>query len=191
MKVLYTDYKFTTVRLNKPIQTIEDCFVTITLDTKLMSERQLEALNPMMIKIDKIIDLPEKPLSYEELKERCEPVYCSYKVLNQPIYKTEGKIHDKIIHYNDINVFLAGLVDPDELREYLFGAPFEIEIHDRDRKPNQHSLTPCIFGNEPMDENISNVNTIAAQKTLNNPFESRNKFWDPYGVGKEVNKIVF
>ena len=35
-----------------------------------------------------------------------------------------------------------------------------------------------------MDENISSVNAVASQKTLYNPFETRNKFWDPYGVGK-------
>jgi hypothetical protein len=184
MKVLFADYKFVTVRLDNPIQKLEDCFVTITLETNLMSERQLKALNPMMIKIDKIIDLPEKPVNFNELKEKCEPVYCSYKFLKQPIHITDGRIHDKVIHYNDVNVFLAGLADPDELREYLFGVPFEIEIHDRDRKQNQNIQTPCIFGNEAMDENISSVNAVASQKTLYNPFEIRNKFWDPYGVGK-------
>ena len=184
MKVLFADYKFVTTRLDKPIQTVEDCFVTITLETKLMSDRQLTALNPMMIKIEKIIDLPLKPLSYKELTEKCEPVYCSYKVLKQPVHKTEGKPQDKIIHYNDVNVFLAGLLDPDELREFLFGVPFEIEIHDRDRRPLAKPQTPCIFGNEANDDNIANVNTVAAQNTMNNPFEFRNKLWDPYGVGK-------
>jgi hypothetical protein len=190
MKVLFADYKFVTVRLDKAIQTVEDVFVTITLESKLMSERQLEALNPMMIKIEKIIDLPQKPLPYKELSEKCEPVYCSYKVLKQQIHKTDGKTHDKIIHYNDVNVFLAGLLDPSELREYLFGAPFEIEVHDRDRKPLLKPQTPCIFGNEVNDENIANVNTVAAQNTTNNPFDSRNKLWDPYGIGNRILNIL-
>lgn len=183
MKILFTDYKFVTVRLDKPTQTLEDCFVTISLESNLMSDRQIDLLNPMMIKVDKIVDLPEKPLSYNELKEKCEPVYCSYKFFKQPSYRTEARLHDKLVFYNDINVYLLGMIDQDELREYFYGPSFEIEVHDRDRKPNQHIQTPCLFGSDATDDQIASVNAVAAQKTVNNPFEMRNKFWDPFGVG--------
>jgi hypothetical protein len=78
MKVLFTGSKTITVRLDKPLSTLEDCFVTISVENSLMSNQQLEALNPLMIKIEKLCDLPDTPVKIETLKSKCAPVYCSY-----------------------------------------------------------------------------------------------------------------
>ena len=113
-----------------------------------MSDEQLYELNPLTIKIEKITNMPDKPVSFEELAGNCQPVYCSYNFFQQSLYKTEGIQHEKNLYYHDVNVFLLGLLKRDELHEFLHSSPFEIEIHDRDRKPvNKESLKACLFGN--------------------------------------------
>lgn len=71
------------------------------------------------------------------------------------------------------------------MSEFLHQAPFELEIHDRDRKAVRHQpLKPCLFGNDAVDDQISSVNSVASKHTLYNPFETKDKRWDPYGVAK-------
>lgn len=71
-------------RLEDPlISSIDDCFMSVNIDNSLMSEQQLHDLNPLTIKIEKATSLPNKPLSYESLRDQCEKVYCSYNFLNK------------------------------------------------------------------------------------------------------------
>ena len=44
--------------------------VTISLDKPLLSDEQKKDLNPMVIKLCSVNDLPNKPLSYKELDEK-------------------------------------------------------------------------------------------------------------------------
>jgi hypothetical protein len=184
MKTLFAGYKTVTMRLDNACSSIDDVFLTINVENTLMSDAQLELLNPFTIKIEKITDMPSEPIPFELLRERCEPVYCSYSFFKEAVYKTEPKIQDSSIYLNDINVFLSGLIDQEQFREYLYGVPFEIEIHDRSRKPEKMIQNPCLFGNDVVDEQISSVNAVSAKDTSTNPFEARNKLWDPYGTGK-------
>lgn len=185
MKVLFAGHKYLASRLNETTSTIEDCIVSINLENSLMSEQQLVDLNPLSITLEKITSMPNEPVKFSELKEKCEQVYCSYSFFKQPIYKTPGLGHEENLFYNDINVYLTGLLNREELNEFFSGVPFEIEVHDRNRKPvEKESQRACLFGNDVLDENISNVNSIAAKQTLHNPFETKQKCWDPFGVAR-------
>lgn len=42
----------------------------------------------------------------------------------------------------------------------------EIEIHDRDRRPEHFKLKPSLFGDDLEDEKISNVGTVASKYYL-------------------------
>lgn len=185
MRVLFSGCRYFMSRLEQPMPTLEDCFVSVNLETSLMSEQQLYDLNPITIKIEKLTDMPNRPLSYEVLKEKCDRVYCSYSFFRQPMYKTMPTIHGKDVFFNDTNVYLAGLLNKEELSEFFHQSLFEIEIHDRDRKVEKNQpIKPCLFGNDVDDEQISNINSIASKHTLYNPFETKNKHWDSYGVAR-------
>ncbi|XP_041347622.1 uncharacterized protein LOC121367489 isoform X2 [Gigantopelta aegis] len=184
MAMLFSGMRCLTGRLDKPVVGIEDMFVTVSLDGPLMSDQQKQDLNPMIIKLISATGLPQTPISYEELRFKCHPVYCKYTFHQQPEHLTSGKEHDRNIYWDDINVVLLGTMEPRQLKEYLNGPAMEIEVHDRDRKEEEVSLKPTLFGDDLEDEKISNVGTVASRRTLYNPFEGRDKPWDPYGVAR-------
>lgn len=186
MKVLFSGESYLGARISEPISTVEDCIISINLENSLMSENQLYDLNPLTIKIEKLTNMPQKPVNFPELKERCFPVYCSYSFFQQPLYRTEGILHEKNIFYHDVNVFLLGLLNKEELHQFLHGSPFEIEVHDRDRRAKaKETMKPCIFGNDINDENISNVLSSTGKTTsVHNPYDKRITNWDPYGIAR-------
>ncbi|CAF0826449.1 unnamed protein product [Brachionus calyciflorus] len=184
-KILYSGNNYYMVRLDEPPSTIDDCFITIDVENTLMSEQQLFDLNPMTIKIEKVTNMPNKPLTYEQLKNQCEKTYCSYSFFKSPIHKTESISQDKNLFFNDTDVYLTGQLNRDELKEYLHHSPLEIEVHDRDRKRLQtHEIKPSLFGNDPIDDQISSVNSVSAKHTIHNPFDTKDRCWDPYGIAK-------
>lgn len=111
-------------------------------------------------------------------------MYCKYKFFKTPVHKTEGKPHGVHIYFQDINVIFLGPMQPSDLREYLEGPPMVVEVHDRDRKLEEYSRKPTLFGDDPLDSHLNLQALISPEETENNPFESQNKIWDPYGVAK-------
>jgi hypothetical protein len=185
MKILFAGNPYIIERLEQPLASVDDCFVSVTLGTSLMSEKQLYDLNPIAIKVEKLTNMPDKPIGLDKLQDKCDKVYCSYSFYKQPSYKTNCITQEKNLYFNDTNVYLAGLLNKQELHEFFHQTAFEIEIHDRDRKKVvDQPLKPCLFGNDAVDNQISNVNSVASKHTIHNPFETRTKHWDPYGVAK-------
>lgn len=76
---------------------------------------------------------------------------------------SETCIRDKSKYFvRDKICFVAGQQDPSELREYLKGPSMVIEVHDRDRRPENVKLKATLFGDDLEDEKISNVGTVAS-----------------------------
>ncbi len=61
------------------------------------------------------------------------------------------------------SLLLSGTTDPSELREYLYGPPLEVEVHDRDRIYEKQKPKPTLFGDDLEDEKISNVGTVSSE----------------------------
>ncbi|XP_022081512.1 uncharacterized protein LOC110974284 [Acanthaster planci] len=184
MKLLFAGLRSVTNRLTTPVRGLEDVFLTLSLDGPLMSEGLRRELNPLILKVNSGTSLPASPLPYRELARRCQPVYCAYQLFREPAYESCRKPHAKNIYWEDINVQLLGTIPKGELVEYLQGPPLEIEVHDRDRRPEEIKQKPTLFGEDIEDDKISNVGMVTAKRTLHNPFVNHLKPWDPYGLAK-------
>ncbi|RUS70710.1 hypothetical protein EGW08_021530 [Elysia chlorotica] len=182
LALLFGERKNVTSRLEEPLAGIGDIFFSVSTNVPLLSASQKQDLNPMMIEVKSATALPSTPLSYADLRLKCHPVYCKYKFFKEPEYITPGKEHDRNIYWEDTSVVLLGTMVPSELREFLNGPGMQIEVHDRDRKPEEVSLKPMLFGDDLEDEKIANVGTVESRRTTHNPFKGRDKPWDPYGV---------
>ncbi|KAM5309310.1 uncharacterized protein CFAP92 isoform 2-T2 [Glossophaga mutica] len=163
---------------------ISDCLVTLKTEVPIMTEEQKQDLNPLIIKIKSASCLPSQPVPFHELERLCTPVYCKYQFHKTPVHKTEGQPHGSHISFQDINVIFLGAMHPSDLREYLEGPPMVVEVHDRDRKSEEYSWKPTLFGEDPLDSYINFQALISPKETESNPFESQNKMWDPYGVAR-------
>ncbi|XP_059114094.1 uncharacterized protein CFAP92 isoform X3 [Peromyscus eremicus] len=163
---------------------ILDCFLTLKTEVPIMTEEQKQDLNPLTIKIRCASCLPIQPLSIHDLEKLCTPVYCRYKFHNTPVHETKREPHGTHVFFQDINVIFLGAMHPSDLREYLEGPPMVVEVHDRDRKSEDYSRKPALFGEDPVDSYFNLQAFISPKDTENNPFESQNKTWDPYGIAR-------
>ncbi|KAG7319071.1 hypothetical protein KOW79_017545 [Hemibagrus wyckioides] len=157
---------------------------SITLDQPLMSEELKAELNPLIITISSASSLPSTPVPFHELEQKCIPVYCQYKFHNMPAHRTKGLSHESNIYFKDVNVILTGLLSTEELLEFLRGPPLEIEIHDRDRKVEEPSSNPAIFGTEATDDKLASTALVPTKQTINSPFKEMKKLCDPFGIAK-------
>uniref|UniRef100_A0A8C5QS43 DUF4550 domain-containing protein n=1 Tax=Leptobrachium leishanense TaxID=445787 RepID=A0A8C5QS43_9ANUR len=173
-----------TERLQETSEKLLDGYMTLATNAPLLSEVQKRELNPLVIRILSVTSLPNNPTSIHGLQEKCLPVYCKYKFYDQPFHCTRGQEHGTHVYFKDVNVILAGTINPSELRVYLNGPPLEIEVHDRDRKTKGCESTASLYGNEPEDEKLSNVGLVGYKHTLENPFTSKEELWNPYGIAK-------
>ncbi|XP_062441899.1 uncharacterized protein CFAP92 [Rhea pennata] len=170
-------------RLEENNPKVLDAFVSFTVATPLLSERQRHELNPLIIKIRSATCLPNTPVPVEVLQKLCVPTYCKYKFYNFPVHQTHGQIHGTHVYFKDINVLLTGTMKPEELQGYLRGPPMEIEVHDRDRNVANDTKKPCLFGEDQADEKVGEVSLLACKSTIYNSF-TENKAWHPHGIAK-------
>ncbi|XP_021092734.1 uncharacterized protein KIAA1257 homolog isoform X3 [Heterocephalus glaber] len=163
---------------------ILDCLLTLKTEVPIMTEEQKQDLNPMTIKIKCASCLPSQPVPIQELERLCTPVYCRYQFHKTPVHQTKGEPHGTHVYFHDINVIFLGAMHPSELREYLEGPPMVVEVHDRDRKSEESSQKPILFGEDPLNSHLNLQAFISPADTENNPFESQKKLWNPYGVAR-------
>uniref|UniRef100_A0A8C3B8B8 Cilia and flagella associated protein 92 (putative) n=1 Tax=Cairina moschata TaxID=8855 RepID=A0A8C3B8B8_CAIMO len=166
---------------NNPI--VLDAYVTFTVETPLLSERQRHELNPLVIKIYSATCLPNTPVPIEVLQRLCVPTYCKYRFHNFPPHQTHGQIHGTHVYFKDVNVLLTGTMKPGELQRYLRGPPLEIEVHDRDRIMEDNTKMACLFGEDQADKKVGEVSLPACKSTIYNSF-TESKVWHPHGVAK-------
>ncbi|XP_077890042.1 uncharacterized protein CFAP92 isoform X1 [Ictidomys tridecemlineatus] len=163
---------------------ILDCLLTFKTEVPIMTEAQKLELNPLIIRIDCVSCLPSQPVPIQELQRLCTPVYCRYRFHKTPVHRTEERPHGTHVYFKDINVICLGAIDPSDLREYLEGPPMVVEVHDRDRQPDEASRRPTLFGEDPLDPHGNIQSFISSKETEDSPFESQDKTWDPHGVAR-------
>ncbi|XP_072203548.1 uncharacterized protein CFAP92 [Excalfactoria chinensis] len=170
-------------RLEENSPVLLDAYVSFTVETPLLSERQRRELNPLVIKIYSATSLPNTPVPIEVLQRLCVPTYCKYKFHNFPAHQTHGQIHGTHVYFKDVNVFLTGRMKPGELQRCLRGPPLEIEVHDRDRKIEDDKKKSYLFGEDRADENLGEVRAPTCRSGICNSF-TEDEVWHPHGVAK-------
>ncbi|XP_054832357.1 uncharacterized protein FLJ43738-like, partial [Eublepharis macularius] len=173
-----------TSQLKEQSSRVSNAYLSFSFEGPLMTQKQKQDLNPLIIKVLSVKCLPDTPVSVEDLERWCDPVYCKYKFHNLPPHQTQGRNHGTDVFFNDINVILAGTMIPQELREYLRGPPLEVEVHDRDKKIETIMKKPSLFGDEPGDSKLSHLNTITSKYMVQNPMAGKEEIWHPSGVAK-------
>ncbi|XP_036416048.1 uncharacterized protein FLJ43738 [Colossoma macropomum] len=151
-------------------------FCSIALDQPLMSEQLKAELNPLVITVLSASSLPSSPVPFNELQQKCLPVYCQYKFYNMPVHRSKGQHHSSDIYFRDVYVILTGLLSAGELLESLRGPMIEIEVHDRDRKPEKPFISPAVFGT---DDKLASTALATTRRATHD-----NKLHDPYGIAK-------
>ena len=119
-------------------RTIQDCFVGINIeDNQLMNDFIANEFNPLSITITSVENMPSTPISYSELRQRliyltknyfsymilirCDPVYCSYQLFDQPIHQTSRRLQGAHIYWNDFNLCFTS---EDEKNDFVFQNKF-------------------------------------------------------------------
>ncbi|XP_073448494.1 uncharacterized protein CFAP92 [Aquarana catesbeiana] len=181
-----------TGRIQESSDKILDCYMTLGINSPLLSQQQTQELNPLIIRILSATSLPATPTPISVLQEKCVPVYCRYRFRDQSYHQTHGQTHGTHVFFRDVFVIFAGTISVGELRESLLGPPVEIEVHDRDRRIEESVSKPSLFGMEPEDEKLSNVGLVTSKRTVHNPFTKSNRQWDPYGVARlSLSELVY
>ncbi|KAM5148070.1 uncharacterized protein CFAP92 [Mantella aurantiaca] len=181
-----------TGRLQESSDKILDCYMTLALNSPLLSQQQRQELNPLIIRILSATSLPMTPTPINVLQKKCIPVYCRYRFQDEPHHQTHGQTHGTHVFFRDVYVIFAGAISKGELRESLLGAPVEIEVHDRDQRIEEKVSKSSLFGMEPEDEKLSNVGLVTSKRTVHNPFSKGNKQWDSYGVARlSLSELVY
>ncbi|XP_074692774.1 uncharacterized protein CFAP92 isoform X1 [Strix aluco] len=160
-----------------------DAYMTFSVETPLLSERQRHELNPLTIRINSATCLPNTPVPIEVLQRLCVPTYCEYKFHSFPPHRTHGQVHGTHVYFKDVNVILTGTMKPGELQRCLRGPPLEIEVHDRDRNTKNNTKKPCLFEEDEPDEEVGKVNFPPCKSTICSS-STKNKAWQPHGVAK-------
>ncbi|XP_060119597.1 uncharacterized protein FLJ43738-like [Heteronotia binoei] len=175
-----------TSQLEEQSSKISAAYLSFSFEGPLMTQKQKQDLNPLIIKILSAKCLPDTPVSIEELQCWCDPVYCKYKFHNLSLRQTQGRNHGTDVFFNDINVILAGTMVPQELREYLRGPPLEIEVHDRDKRMEAIMKKPSLFGDEPGDRAVTYLSPVTSRYMvqIQNSMIAKEEIWHPYGVAK-------
>ncbi|CAF2086152.1 unnamed protein product [Rotaria magnacalcarata] len=182
-KLIFAGFKMITSRLNDDLilpKSIQDCLVSIKIeDYELMKDTLANEFNPLSITIYDVENMPSTPISYSDLKQRCEPVHCSYQIFDQPVHRTSKKAQARHIYWNDLNVYLTNSVNDHILREFRNSPIVNIEIHDRDERESSRRCIGSVFGSENTDEVIGRVsgktNLLKSNKDID---------WHPHGCIK-------
>ncbi|XP_067938136.1 uncharacterized protein FLJ43738-like [Watersipora subatra] len=177
-------------RLDTPVRSVLDAFVSVSIDKDLLTPELTRELNPLSIKIKSVKNLPDEPVSYETLRKKCHPCSLSYDFFRHATHTTRRNPQEKNLYWDDLNVVLLGTLSNAQLTEYFLGPPMEVRVHDRDKLPSASVVKPALFGHDGEDEKINNVGYISGKRTRYNALKDRPASWDPYGVAK-VNMADF
>ncbi|KAJ1509783.1 hypothetical protein HMI55_007260, partial [Coelomomyces lativittatus] len=139
--------------LTKKVEGINEAEVKITLGSTLLTPRLTFNLNPMVITVNTVENLPDRPHSFEYLQKHCQPVYTCFAFAEQPPSRNKSHIslpHAKDLYFDSSHIILAGLHDEDELYNFFMHSTLDVKLHDRDLKLRDYSH----YTSQDIEENL-------------------------------------
>jgi len=172
LECLFAGEKQISTRLEESTNPLCDVYINLSLDKKLLPKALEKKLNPLVLTIKSVKDLPNTPISYESLKQGCQPVFCKYSFMGQPCVVTKSRSHGKDIFFDDVKVFFLGDFNPIELREYFQSESFYVEVHDRNQLVKEEESVPTLYGLAVEDQHLENTSPEDLKKENNDSIAS-------------------
>uniref|UniRef100_UPI00358F3C89 uncharacterized protein CFAP92 isoform X1 n=2 Tax=Myxine glutinosa TaxID=7769 RepID=UPI00358F3C89 len=122
-------------RLEQPCEGLHDIMCHVEAEGPIIPEDVRIKLNPLLIHIIKAKNLPNCPVTFKTLQEKCQPVYCEIQAPGFNVHRTRGHRHGEDIYFNDTCIFLLGTISHASLLQLLQGPPLKIFLHDRRTNP--------------------------------------------------------
>ena len=151
-------------RIASGIEGLSKCEIILKLDAPLLSEEQGLRLNPICVTIETASNMPNEPLSYDMLDEKCLPVFTKFRFFNDLSVHSaiSNSSHGPQMVFQSQHLVLAGLIDIKKLRDEIVKNPLVIEVHDRD-----HRLPDDLTN---INASLRNDGVINASMNPRNPF---------------------
>ena len=105
----------------------------VTIDGPLLSPEQRSVLNPLLIDVKFVCQLPPLP---KQLSYQHKSPYISYEFPSKPRRTREATMisnRSRDFAWDDVHVIFTNHLHETRLREIFMGPPLKIEVHDRDR----------------------------------------------------------
>ena len=195
LSVLFAGFKHVTSRgrLNQAAVSlgsgVRDMFVTFSIDRELLTEEQKIRLNPLVFRVISVSNLPNTPINKKQLAEKCSPVFCSYNFCGEK-HVSHNKAHTgrRITNFDDVKVFLVGMMDINKVIEEFQVKPFEFELHDRDFKYGENigsiNNKPALFGEDARDETFGKKRNLGSGASSRKSELVESEASHSHGIGK-------
>ncbi|KAH8878043.1 DNA helicase INO80 [Schistosoma japonicum] len=148
----------------------KDILVGIQLSNSLMSTRQRQKFQPIILTIDRLHNLPVTPYrNYDEMRNICEPIRLVTNFSNFWNHQSREYIQDKDIYMDEVQVILTYNIPVPYLRELLQTLPIIIDVYDRvcykdEVNEVKQSSEYGLFCTEPDDDKIDNYYSEIKEK---------------------------
>ncbi|KAF5290138.1 hypothetical protein FQR65_LT11650 [Abscondita terminalis] len=149
-EIFYTDPNLSVHKLNMESSQISQAFI-ITSATDILTREQKFQLNPLIIKIGKVSNLPLDILE----KYRFKQIYACYNVPYIARCTTNKKHMNDCVEFNEGHAHFLHNVSKLKISEFLLTQRLYVEI--RGEREEQDSVRPNLFGQEKEDAAISDL----------------------------------
>ncbi|CAH8500482.1 unnamed protein product [Schistosoma turkestanicum] len=129
------------VSLNKPPlssinlevdSNFKDILVGMKLSNSLLSDKQWQKFQPIILTIDRLHNLPVTPYrNYEEMRNLCEPIRLVTTFSDVWNHQSREYVQDKEIYMDEVQVILTYNIPGLHLRELIQSLPIVIDVYDR------------------------------------------------------------
>ncbi|KAG5889994.1 hypothetical protein JTB14_035906 [Gonioctena quinquepunctata] len=150
-EIFFTDSNPAMYGLSDLTGFIKSSFVFVAVD-HLLTRTQKLALNPLVVKINKIDNLPADVLKNHGI----ESIYASYKIPQIAQCETVTKVPASKVYFNEAHMYFSTTESKFKLTEFMQTQKLFVEIYGK-VNTSERKLRCSLFGQEDDDRDISRI----------------------------------